>query len=139
MTFDALLNCLDGVEPSNGVCIVITTNRVDKLDEALGVPREGDTISTRPGRIDRVMELREMDYDCRLKLASRILSECTQHIEETVRHGQGDTGAQFQERCTRIALRHHWNGKQDIKDFRYEPEEKPVKLDYFGEPVSHSE
>lgn len=126
MTFDALLNCIDGVEPSNGVLVAVTTNRVDKLDEALGVPKKGDTVSTRPGRIDRVVELKELDESCRRRLAERILSECPDRVDDLVEEGNGDTGAQFQDRCTQVAHAHYWTTRPATDED--EEQEKPVEL-----------
>ena len=40
LTFDCLLNCLDGVERVDGVFTIITTNDISKVDPALGQPRE---------------------------------------------------------------------------------------------------
>jgi SpoVK/Ycf46/Vps4 family AAA+-type ATPase len=59
LTFDCLLNVLDGVERLEGVFVIITTNDITKVDPAIGQPT-GDNGSTRPGRIDRVIELRNM-------------------------------------------------------------------------------
>ena len=39
LTFDCLLNCLDGVERSDGIFTIITTNDIAKVDPALGHPR----------------------------------------------------------------------------------------------------
>ena len=54
LTFDCLLNCLDGVERTDGIFTIVTTNDISKVDPALGQPRklpDGTTefISTRPG------------------------------------------------------------------------------------------
>jgi SpoVK/Ycf46/Vps4 family AAA+-type ATPase len=69
-------------------------------------------ISTRPGRIDRALELPLLDKKCRFKIAERILDECPQYVAQIVADGDGDTGAQFQERCTQIALSEYWNRKE---------------------------
>jgi len=116
LTFDCLLNCIDGIQNTDGLFFIVTTNRVNLLDEALGKPRtdkdpNGTNISTRPGRIDRALELKNLDKDCRLKIAKRILSNCPQYIEKLVDDGDGDSGAQFQERCTQVALKHFWESK----------------------------
>lgn len=113
LSFDCLLNCLSGIETANGIFLVITTNRVDMLDEALGAPRSGANgtmISTRPGRVDRALELTTMDEACRTALAGRILADCPKHIAPLVAQGDSDTAAQFQERCAQVALAHHWEG-----------------------------
>ena len=117
LTFDCLLNCLSGIDSNDGVFAIITTNRVDTLDEAIGVPRtdkhiNGTFISTRPGRIDRAIELGTLDKECRTKIATKILDHFPEFIEKIVADGDGDTGAQFQERCTQIALKKYWKNKQ---------------------------
>lgn len=103
LTFDCLLNCLDGIERADGLLVVISTNRIERVDPALGVPDE-ETGSTRPGRIDRVVQLKELDESGRRRIARRVLSEWPQEAEQLVHLGNGDTGAQFQERCTQRAL-----------------------------------
>lgn len=103
LTFDCLLNCLDGVERSDGLLVIISTNRMERIDSALGIDN-GDGCSTRPGRIDRVVELNKLNEAGRRKIASRILEEWPQHWETVIDEGTGDTGAQFQERCTSFAL-----------------------------------
>jgi len=116
LTFDCLLNCMSGVKSADGVFLIITSNHIEDIDEALGKPRtdkdaNGTLISTRPGRIDRVFALPLLDDKCRLKIANRILCDCPSYIEKTVKDGDGDTGAQFQERCAQIALRAFWDNK----------------------------
>ena len=112
LTFDCLLNCISGVNGSEGTLLFTTTNQIAKLDTALGIPTEKDkNISTRPGRIDRVLKLDILDLECRKVLAQRILKDCPDYIEKIVKEGHGDTGAQFQERCTQIALKEFWKNK----------------------------
>lgn len=111
LSFDCLLNSLDGVESADGLLIVATTNNVDKIDVALGKPN-GDGISTRPGRIDRAIELIQPDENGRRKIATRILGDFPNEIENTVKSGDHDTGAQFQERCSRLALKLFWENKK---------------------------
>jgi hypothetical protein len=113
LTFDCLLNCIGGIENCDGVMLVVTTNKIEDIDEALGIPRKdrdsnGTMISTRPGRIDRALELKELNEECRVKIAVRILKDYPEYISEVVKMGDGDTGAQFQERCTQIALERYW-------------------------------
>jgi hypothetical protein len=40
LTFDCLLNCLDGVERVGGIFTLVTTNDIGKVDAALGQPRK---------------------------------------------------------------------------------------------------
>jgi SpoVK/Ycf46/Vps4 family AAA+-type ATPase len=87
---------------------------LDKVDTALGRP-EGAVGSTRPGRIDRVVELPPLDEAGRGKIARRILRDWTGQWEQVVKDGRGDTGAQFQERCARLALRLHYEQLQSAE------------------------
>lgn len=117
LTFDCFLNTISGIQNSDGILLIVTSNDIDKLDEAIGKPRtdkhiNGTFISTRPGRIDKVLELKIMDKDCRLRLAQRILSDCPEFIPQIVENGDGDTGAQFQERCSQVALSEYWKRKE---------------------------
>lgn len=113
LTFDCVLNCISGVCNSDGIFLVITTNRPETLDSALGVMEEIDgDLPSRPGRIDRILYLSALDEAGRWKIARRILIDWPEVIERVVRLGDGDTGAQFQERCTRVALEFFWKSTQ---------------------------
>lgn len=104
LTFDCLLNGLDGVQHADGLFVVVTTNHLDRIDPALGLPGP-DGRASRPGRIDRVCEVSRPDAAGRLKLARRILAERSDLWDQLVSQGAGDTGAQFQDRCATVALR----------------------------------
>lgn len=122
LTFDCLLNCLDGVERADGIFTIITTNDISKVDPALGQPRKlpdgaAEFISTRPGRIDKAVELTYMEADDKKRMAQRILGEYPAQYEEMLafidKYPQlEETPAQFQERCAQIALAHFWKEKQ---------------------------
>lgn len=100
VTFDCLLNVLDGIEHPNGVLTIFTTNSIESIDCALyGAGTSG--IPARPGRIDRALEFHTLDRPGRVKMASRIL---VTDFDEVVVSGLGDSAAQFQERCTRLAV-----------------------------------
>ncbi len=45
LTFDCLLNCLDGVQRANGLLTFMTTNHLELVDPAIGQPGE---IGSRP-------------------------------------------------------------------------------------------
>lgn len=109
VSFDTLLNTLDGIENSDGVFTILTTNRIECLDEALGRPTGTEGSSTRPGRIDRVIKLDILDEVCRRKIATRILSDYPEFIDTTVVAGTGESGAQFQDRCAKLALTEYWD------------------------------
>ena len=104
VTFDCLLNAISGVQNANGILLILTTNRPESLDEAL----------IRPGRIDKMFELPDMPAECRRKLAELILSDCPELIDRVVGEGEGDTPAQFQNRCRDVALADYWR-KRDAE------------------------
>ncbi|MEM9643756.1 MAG: AAA family ATPase [Planctomycetota bacterium] len=105
LTFDCLLNCLDGVQRADGLMVIVTTNHLERIDPAIGQP---GGIGTRPGRIDRVVAMGRLDELGRRKLASRILNLWPASIDEVCADGHDDTPAQFQERCGRLALQLHY-------------------------------
>lgn len=86
LTFDCLLNCIDGAMESSGILTVITTNRREALDPAL----------LRPGRVDLEVEFGPLTYAARVKIAAKILGE---HSADLVAQGDGETGAEFERRC----------------------------------------
>lgn len=101
LTFDCLLNCIDGVDGSEGVLLAVTTNDVSKIDPALGVTgRDGEP--TRPGRIDRIVEIGSLSESQRTSVAARIVSDAEAE-RGIVSDGDGDTAAQFQLRCVNYA------------------------------------
>ena len=122
LSFDCLLNCLDGVERSDGVFTVITTNDVSRIDPALGQPRklpDGalEFISTRPGRIDKAVELTYMEAQDKKLMAHRILGEYEEEHLKMVEFidrfpDLQETPAQFQERCAQAALARFWQERQ---------------------------
>lgn len=107
LTFDCLLNCISGVKQADGVFLVITTNHLDKIDPAIGVPDKTGK-SSRPGRIDKAIHLGVMQKEQRISLANHILSDYPELIDETVNAGEGETAAQFQSRCADLALAKFW-------------------------------
>lgn len=107
LTFDCILNCISGVKAADGVFLVVTTNHIEKMDPALGIP-DMNGKSTRPGRIDKAINLGPMAKPQRLLLANHILSDYLELVDETVELGEGETAAQFQSRCAAIALSKFW-------------------------------
>jgi len=114
LTFECLLNCLDGVEIASGVLTIITTNDIEKLDPAIGIVRDkdhedSDMGSTRPGRVDRVVHLIPPDESCRSRIVDIVLPELKSNDvilkRQLIDQGDGDTGAQFVDRCASIAIR----------------------------------
>jgi hypothetical protein len=112
LTMDCLLNCINGVESSDGILIFITANDHTKLDSALGIPDDTGK-SSRPGRLDRIVFFGPLDKVGREEIAARILADIPEMIEFAVISGEEETGAQFESRCTKLALEHYW-GKPKI-------------------------
>lgn len=114
LTFDSLLNTLDGVENTDGVFLLVTSNHLDKIDPALGNPYNGDDneISTRPGRINRIIEFKHLDEAGRIKMAERIFKGFDRSCWEHLLSNEKDTGAQFQERCCHLAMK-LWKDKTE--------------------------
>lgn len=113
LTFDCLLNCLDGIERSDGLFTVVTTNNPQHLDEALvkiGKDDDGESMGSRPGRIDRVLHLSKPTKAGLEKICKRILPDMPESWDTVVSEGavEGDTPARFQERCARLALSRKW-------------------------------
>lgn len=118
LTFDCLLNCLDGVERSDGIFTIVTTNDITKVDPALGQPRKlpdgtVEFISTRPGRIDKAVELTYMEPEDKKMMARRILGDYPEPYQKVLAFIDRypdllETPAQFQERCAQVALACFW-------------------------------
>lgn len=66
VTFDTILNALDGVQANDGVLLIITTNRFSTVDSAL---------SMRPGRIEKTIKFDLPDKAWRSKCIAKILSD----------------------------------------------------------------
>jgi len=146
LSFDCLLNCLDGVERSEGVFTVITTNDVSKIDPALGQPRrlpDGsiEFISTRPGRIDKAVELTYMEPNDKKLMAARILDEYEEEYLALLQFVDRfpdlqETPAQFQERCAQAALARFWREQQEKTDKNEKrpstPTKSPVEEELIG-------
>jgi SpoVK/Ycf46/Vps4 family AAA+-type ATPase len=101
LTLDCVLNAVQGIQPSDGIILFATANDVNRLPEALGKPDKNDpTKSTRAGRLDFMLEFKELEIGAREKVASVILKGYPELIRQTVAAGAGETGAQFTKRCT---------------------------------------
>lgn len=104
LSFDTVLNLISGVSALNGVYLMVTTNHLDKVDPAMGVVQNGtEGISTRPGRIDRVLYFGEAEEEQRRSIALHILKDWPDAVEQMVVRTEGMTPAQVQEMCTQVA------------------------------------
>lgn len=94
LTFDTLLNCIDGIETTDGIFLVVTTNHPELVDPAL---------LHRKKRIDEIVTFVVIDYNLRLQIARRILDDEAAAIKMAVEIGD-TTVADFTTRCCRAAL-----------------------------------
>lgn len=103
LNFDTILNTISGIQDMSGVILVITTNDITKIDEAIGVANT-DGISTRPGRIDDVIYLGKMEDSEKNKLANKILKDWPHLINDVMINTKDYTAAQVQEYSIKLAL-----------------------------------
>lgn len=107
LTFDCLLNCLDGADKKQGILTIVTTNHPEWLDPALGGSEKAehviDKIPSRPGRIDRTVRFTPLDEAGRMKVAMRILKN-EELARKIVRSHPEMAPAQLQEKCFRVAV-----------------------------------
>lgn len=97
MTFDTLLNAIDGIERENGLLLFVTTNRPEILDPAL----------KRPGRADVIVDMPPLDHAGRLKICIRIVRDPLV-ARRLVEEGPDDTPAELTERAIAWAIDQLW-------------------------------
>ncbi len=89
ISFQTLLNCLDGVGTQNGVIVVATTNDPTCLDPA---------ILKRPGRFDRVVWFRNPDAELRREYYRRLNPMLSRdEFEAAIMKTEGFSFAQLRE------------------------------------------
>lgn len=118
LTFDTLINEIDGVTQSRGTLLFITTNKPELLDPALATwdPVKGEIANSRPGRIDRALRLGEISAANKRRMAEWILAGHPETIERIVSESPPtDTPAIFQERCVTAALTEFFKEGDDEK------------------------
>lgn len=101
LSFDNLLNTLDGAERYEGVLTIITTNHIDKIDSAL---------LDRPGRVDRIIELTYLTEYNKIIMIDNILSDMPNARNTALQYidthkDKPITPAQLQEKCTEFVLK----------------------------------
>ncbi len=112
LDYSTFLNAIDGLEQMSGRLLLVTTNHVEKLDPALGIPRtDNPKRSTRPGRLDIMLEFMGLDLEGRLKLADRIFPDQPELARQMAEENEGDSAVQFQEKCAERALALYWADK----------------------------
>jgi hypothetical protein len=103
LTFDCVLNQISGVTNGSGIFLMVTTNHLDCIDEAMGIECDATGVSTRPGRIDSVIYLGFITMENRIKLATRILRDWPEEIDKIIKSEGDITPIQFQEMCIQVA------------------------------------
>jgi ATP-dependent 26S proteasome regulatory subunit len=89
VSFQTLLNCLDGVGTQDGVIVVATANDPICLDPA---------ILKRPGRFDRVVQFRNPDADLRREYYRRLTPTLDgEQFEIAIEKTEGFSFAQLRE------------------------------------------
>ena len=106
LSFETVLKQISGISSNNGVLLVITTNHLEKIDPALG-RMDSSGRSTRPGRIDRVVEFGLTSREQRERLVGIILEDWTDNLDlkALIDRGAGTTAAQFQSMCIEQAFK----------------------------------
>lgn len=94
LSFDTLINVIGGVNPHGGVFLVVTANHPERLDPAL----------VRPGRLDVHIEVGPLDEQGKRTIASNILRDERQALEELVAAHPRPTAAAFENACICRAL-----------------------------------
>lgn len=109
VTFECVLGCLDGVLRSDGILVFLTTNKPECLDAALAsADYQLGGISSRPGRIDKIVCMENLDAAGRAKMVRRILQEWPDHWEQAELKTEGFSGAQCERYCCDLASNLFW-------------------------------
>jgi len=99
LTFDYFINKLSGIKSIQNKFIFITTNHIEKMDDAL----------LRAGRLDYKIEYRSLNKQEKKNMTKRILDFDEEESENFVNEGLNDTTAEFENRCILKALDLYWN------------------------------
>lgn len=102
LSFDCVLNTLDGAVKYDGIVTFITTNNINDIDPALGGGG-----NTRPGRIDYVYNTGDISEDGKYFIANRVFVDMDSKEELIIKASnefKGNTPAQFKEFCINLAL-----------------------------------
>lgn len=101
ISFDCVLNTLDGAVKFDGIVTFITTNNIDKIDSALGGGG-----NTRPGRIDYVYQVDGLTEETKEFIMNKIFDEMpnVETLRAKALEVECTTPAQFKEACINVAL-----------------------------------
>lgn len=99
LTFDTVLNIIDGVNSCDGVLTIITTNYMDKLDDAI----------LRAGRMDRKVKVEVLNANGKEFIAKKILNGYTELYTDVLSNtNDTESNAEFENKCIQIALEKFW-------------------------------
>lgn len=96
LTFDCLINKINGINDLKNKYLFITTNKIQTIDQAI----------LRPGRCDIITELESMNNEEKIIYAQNILEK---DIDTVVKDGKYDNNAEFENRVVTEALNRYWN------------------------------
>ncbi|HLC92343.1 MAG TPA: proteasome-activating nucleotidase [archaeon] len=131
-TLMQLLAEMDGFNEVKGVKVIAATNRLDMLDNAL----------LRPGRFDRIIEVRLPSKEARKKIfeihAARMSMDKAIDLNELADLTEGFTGADIKNACTEAGMMAMRKSKKkiDFKDFNeaiQKTTKQPVDMDKSNE------
>jgi hypothetical protein len=105
LSFDTVINAMSGVKTLEGIVWIITTNNVAAIDPAVGIHVEGTGMSSRPGRIDRVLYMGSLPELQRHLLIERTLGDWPDLVQSAKVETDNFTIVQTQEYCVQQALR----------------------------------
>lgn len=125
VSFDYLLNIIDGIDKENGMMLFITTNNIGAVDDALGVVGD-DGVASRPGRIDVIKEVDHMPFEGLYKIANRVLDD-EDMAKNMANEYVNDTPAQIQERCMQLMIKKLWK-EYESRNSKHQDEESHVIL-----------
>jgi hypothetical protein len=100
VTFDFFLNKLSGTNSITNKLVFVTTNHLKKIDSAL----------LRPGRMDEILKVLPLNMPEKINLAKIILNSHIELIDKVLSESETDTTAEFENRCTKVALATFWEG-----------------------------
>jgi len=117
-----ILNTVDGVlSKSSEVMIIMTTNNVNRIQQAM----------KRPGRIDTILEIGKIDSYVLNKMISTSCEDAMDYrVEELLESVKGYTPAFIIEGCKRAILYAHTKGSDNITHDDLEGAFKSLRLQY---------
>lgn len=99
LSFDVLINTISGIKSNEARCyVVITTNYVDKVDDAL----------KRAGRLDTHIEFGGISKEGKLQIASNLFSDWPELITKLVEEDEDVSVAEFESKCVELAVTQYW-------------------------------